>query len=254
MSETSPAPQTLDLITIPPAGYAAYWLSMKRLMDKRKGPESLTAELEAAAEPYTRMLLAASASDMDDDTVRRMGKNKSLALTRDYRRKLKLIRQAACSVALSENPGKTLITLSSAFGMPFLDETRIMDQAQGLLETLRAGDLDLAVFPDVSHTTRAEELALKLLFFTLWARRQGRTALSVFLPGISFPYLADAMRLVIDGLDEPFIRRRLDAQAHELILEASHKMRMGLELALCIKNKRPYDEVLAVARSFLLDL
>ncbi len=254
MSDASPIPSSLDLIAIPPAGYAAYWLSMKRLLDKKRGPDALAEELQHAVEPYTRQLLLAATSSMDDDTVRRMGQNKALTLTRDFRRKLKLIRQAACAIALAENPGKTLITLSGGFGMPVLDESKTMEQAQGLIEKMRVGDLDAAVFPDISHLTRPEELILKLLFFTLWARRQGRTGLAPFLPGISFPYLADAFRLCIDGLEEPFIRRRLDAQARELLADTAHKMRMGLELALALKNKRPYDEVLGLARSYLLDL
>ncbi|MFZ5425649.1 MAG: hypothetical protein ACOZEN_01635 [Thermodesulfobacteriota bacterium] len=254
MSDPSPVPSALDLVAIPPAGYAAYWLSMKRLLDRKRGPDALSEELSHASEPYTRQLLLAVSSSLDDDAVRRMGQNKALTLLRDYRRKFRLIRQTACAIALGENPGKTLITLSGAFGMPVLDETKTMEQAQGLIETMRAGDLDAAVFPDVSHLTRPEELILKLLFFTLWARRQGRSGLAVFLPGISFPYLADAFRLCIDGLEEPFIRRRLDAQARELLADASHKMRMGLELALALKNKRHYDEVLGLARSYLPDL
>jgi hypothetical protein len=254
MSETSPAQTAINLLTIPPAGYAAYWLSVKRLTDKKKGPEALAEELEYAAEPYTRMLLTAAVSSLDEETMRRMAKNKSLTITRDFSRKLRLIRQAACSVALGENPAKTLITFSGAFGMPVVDENKTMEQAQGLIETMRAGDLDMAVFPDVSPTTRPEELILKLIFFVLWARRQGKSGLTAFLPGVSFPYLADALRLCIDGLDEPFIRRRLDAQAQELVIEASHKMRMGFELALAVKNKRPYEDTLALARSFLLDM
>ena len=254
MAEPSPVQTSLDLVTIPAAGYAAYWLSVKRLMDKRRGVDALAEEFQYAAEPYTRLLLQAASSTLEDEAVRRMARNKSLALTLDFRRKLKLIRQAACSVAMAENPAKTLITLSGAFGMPVLDETKAMEQAQGLIETMRAGDLDPAVFPDVSHLTRPEELILKLLFFVLWARRQGKTGLQAFLPGITFPYLADALRLCIDGLDEPFIRRRLNAQAHELMLDAMQKMRMGLELALALKNKRPYEEVLGLARSFLLDM
>jgi len=254
MAETN-SPQTpLDLVTIPPAGYAAYWLSVKRMLDQRRGEGALAEELQHATEPYTRMLLGAATSSLDDDAVRRMAKNKSLALLRDFRRKFRLIRQAACAVATAENPAKTLITLSGAFGMPVVDESKTMEQAQGLIETMRAGDLDAAVFPDLSHTTRPEELILKLLFFVLWARRQGKTGLQTFLPGMSFPYLADAARLCIDGLDEPFIRRRLDAQAQELLIETSHKMRLGLEMALVLKNKRPYEDVLGLARSFLLDM
>jgi len=254
MAEPSPVQSSLDLITIPTAGYAAYWLSVKRLMDKRRGPEALAEELQYATEPYTRLLLQVASSEMDDDIARRMGKNKSLVLARDFRRKLLLIRQTACSIATGENPAKTLITLAGAFGMPVMDESRTMEQAQGLIETMRAGDLDPAVFPDVSHLTRPEELILKLLFFVLWARRQGKTGLQTFLPGISFPFLGDGLRLCIDGLEEPFIRRRLDAQARELILDATHKMRMGLELSMALKNKRPYEEVLGLARSFLLDM
>lgn len=254
MSEASQEQTRLDLVAIPAAGYAAYWLSMKRLTDTRRGPDALAEELRTVTEPYTRMLLQAATSSMEDDLVRLMAQAKSQALARDWRRKLRLMRQTACAMAAGENPARTLITLSGAFGMPVLDESKAMEQAQGLIETMRSGDLDPAVFPDVSHSTRPEELVLKLLFFTLWARRQGRTGLSAFLPGVSFPYLADALRLCIDGLDEPFIRRRLDAQARELVLEARHKMRMGLELALMLKNRRPYDEVLGLARSFLLDV
>lgn len=254
MPDASPVQTTLDLVAIPPAGYAAYWLSMKRLLDKRRGPDAFAEELQHTLEPYTRQLLLAAASTLDDEAVRRMGANKSLTLLRDYRRKLRLIRQTACAIALGENPGKTLITLSGGFGMPVLDEAQAMEQAQGLIEKMRLGELDAAVFPDVSHLTRPEELILKLLFFTLWARRQGKSGLAVFLPGISLPYLADALRLCIDGLEEPFIRRRLDAQARELLADAAHKMRMGLELAVALKNKKPYDEVLGLARSYLLDL
>lgn len=254
MAETTSTQTPLDLVTIPPSGYAAYWLSVKRMLDQKRGSEALAEELQHVAEPYTRMLLQAATSSMEDDTVRRMARNKSLTLARDFRRKLRLIRQAACAMATGENPAKALITLSGGFGMPVLDESKAMEQAQGLIETMRAGDLDAAVFPDVSHATRPEELILKLLFFILWARRQGRTGLQTFLPGMSFPYLADAARLCIDGLDEPFIRRRLDAQARELMIEASHKMNLGLEMALALKNKRPFEEVLGMARSFLLDM
>lgn len=254
MSEASPAQPPLDLVTIPATGYAAYWLSMKRLVDKRRAPDALAEELQYAAEPYTRQLLVAASSSLEEDLLRRMAASKARTLTRDWGRKLLLMRQTACAIALSENPGKTLITLSGAFGAPVLDETRTMEQAQGLVETMKAGNLDLAVFPDVSHATRADELILKLLFFALWARRHGRTGLASFLPGVGFHYLSGALRLCIDGLDEPFIRRRLDAQARELLIEARHKMRLGLELALAIRAKRPYDDVLALARSYLLDL
>ncbi|GFK94049.1 hypothetical protein NNJEOMEG_01888 [Fundidesulfovibrio magnetotacticus] len=254
MTDQSPAQQSLDLLTIPATGYAAYWLSMKRLVDKRRTPDALAQELQYAAEPYTRLLLQAASSTLEEELLRRMAHAKGRALTRDWGRKLVLIRQTASAVAVAENPGKTLITLAGAFGAPVVDETRTMEQAQGLVETMKAGNLDLAVFPDVSHATRPDELILKLLFFALWARRHGKTGLAAFLPGAGFHYLSGALRLCIDGLDEPFIRRRLDAQARELLADARHKMRLGLELALAIRAKRPYDDVLALARSFLLDL
>lgn len=254
MPAANPVQSALDLITIPAAGYAAYWLSVKRLSDAKRGAEALAQEIDFASEPYTRLLLTALQSGTDETTLRLMAANKAQALLRDFRRKLKLIRQGACAIALAENPGRTLITLSGGFGMPVLDEARTMEQAQGLLESMRTGDLDKAVFPDVSHMTRQEELILKLLFFALWARRQGKSGLTDLLPGISFPFLSDALRLCIDGLDEGFIRRRLEAQARELIIEARHKMRLGLEMALAVRSKRPYEETLALARSYLLDL
>ncbi|WP_243439608.1 hypothetical protein [Fundidesulfovibrio soli] len=254
MSDSSNAQSSLDLVTIAPAGYAAYWLSVKRLADTKRGPQALSDELQYAAEPYTRLLLGAAASNMDEALMERMARNKSQVLLRDYRRKFRAMRQAACAIASGENPRKTLITLSGGFGLPVSEETRLMEQAQNLIETMRAGKLDMAVFPDVSHTTRPEELVLKLLVFTLWARRDARTGLQVFLPGMSFPFMADALRLCIDGLEEPYIRRRLEAQARDILLDAAHKMRLGLDLALALKARRSYDEVLVLARSHLLEL
>ena len=251
MTDTTAVQPTLDLLTIPAAGYAAYWLSVKKLMDKRKGPQSLTDELQYSTEPYTKLLLESAGSTLDEDMIRRMARHKSRALLRDYRRKLRLLRTASCAIASSENPRKTLITLSGTFGTPLVDETKTMEQAQALLETMRSGNLDKAVFPDVSHTTRADELILKLLFFLLWARREGKTGLQPFLSGISFHYLADAFHMCIDGIDEPFIRRRLDSQAREMLIDAHHKMLMGLDLALAIKNRRSYEEILALAKAFL---
>lgn len=251
MTDTTAVQPTLDLLTITPAGYAAYWLSVKKLMDKRRGPQSLADELQYSTEPFTKLLLESAGSNLDEDILRRMARHKSRAVLRDYRRKLRLFRTAACAIASSENPRKTLITLSGTFGLPLVDETKTMEQAQALLETMRAGNLDNTVFPDVSHTTRADELILKLLFFLLWARREGKTGLHPFLTSMSFHYLADALHMCIDGIDEPFIRRCLDSQARELLIDAHHKMIMGTELALAIKNRRSYEEVLALAKSFL---
>ena len=254
MSDDTAVRSGLDILTIPAAGYAAYWLSVKRLADRKRGPDALDEELAYVGEPYTRLLLTCVQSGLEDQAVRLMAGAKSQALVRDFRRKLRLMRQAVSAVALGENPGKTLITLSGAFGAPVLDEARTMTEAQNLIELMRAGTLDKAVFPDVSHLTRPEELILKLLFLALWARRQGRSGLADFLPGVSLPYLSDALRLCIDGLDEPFIRRRLESQARELLIETRHKMRLGLEMALAVKNRRPQEETLGLARSFLLDL
>lgn len=253
MADQAPVQSSLDLVTIPSAGYAAYWLSVKRLMDKRGPGKGLPEDIGLAAEPYTRMLLETLGAEWPDETVRRMANFKKRAMLRDFRRKLGLIASAACAVAAAENPRKALITLAVTFGMPVLEESKAMEQAQGFLEAMRAGTLDPRVFPDVDHATRPDELILKLLFLLLWARREGKQSLQTFLPGVSSPYLAEALRLCIDGLDEPFIRRRLRQMAAELLLEASHKMDLGLELALALKARRPYEETLALARAFLLE-
>ncbi len=254
MADNSPPQTTLDLVAIPGTGYAAYWLSVKRLLDSKRGPQALAEELQYATEPYTRLLLSGVASQLEDAAVARMARNKSGALLGDLRRKLGLMRHCACAVALAENPRRTLITLCGDAGMTVHEEAGIMERAQALIDTMRAGDLDTAVFPDVGPQTRMDELVLKLLFFTLWARREGKTGLQPFLAGISFPYLADGLRLCVDGLEEGFIRRRLESLARDTVAATAHKMRMGLDLALAVKARRPYDEVLALARSFLLDL
>ena len=96
MSDQAPALSSLDLVTIPPAGYAAYWLSVKRLADKRGQGKGLPEDIGQAAEPYTRMLLETLDAEWPEESVRRMAKFKKRAVLRDFRRKLGLIAAAAC--------------------------------------------------------------------------------------------------------------------------------------------------------------
>ena len=72
-----PSPDTdradLDIVEMPAKAVAAYWLSLKKLMDSRKGARVVQEEMAAVTEPDIRLLLeTAFGSSLPEEAVRRL--------------------------------------------------------------------------------------------------------------------------------------------------------------------------------------
>jgi hypothetical protein len=248
-----PAPREMDLLEMPASGLAAYWLSLKKLQDAKKGVKIIQEEQAATNEPFIRHLLDIVFSALPEETVRRLALAKEQALLRDIGRKLTIIAVTLLSVARNENPRKTLVAMLSFFPFPPLREAEAMDTANQFPERIKRGELDPAIIADVDHAARAEHLILRLLHYALTARRDGKAAAVPLLKHARSLYFTENWTLLSDGFDPPFLERRLASQRAQLLAATRCKMRMATEMALGIRNKFSYEDVFRIARSFMAD-
>jgi hypothetical protein len=252
-SADPPKPRDLDILEMPLSGLAAYWLSLKKLQDSRKGGRLIQEEQSVTQEPYIRHLLDVVFSSLPEDAVRRLAMAKRQALLRDTGRKLDLMSVTLLSVARNENPRKTLVAMLSLFPFPPVKEAEVMDTAHQIPERLRRGEMDPAIIADIDHAARPEHLILRLLHYALTARREGKAAALPMLKHARSLYFTENWALLSDGFDPHFMEKRLVAQKRHLLAAAGHKMRMATEMALGIRNKYAYEDIFRIARSYMVD-
>jgi hypothetical protein len=246
-------PREMDILEMPASGLAAYWLSLKKLQDTKKGVKIITEEQAATDEPFIRHLLDIVFSPLPEDVVRRLAAAKEQAQLRELGRKLNIMAIALLSVARNENPRKTLVAMLGLFPFPPVRENEAMDTAHQMAERIKRGELDPTIVADVDHAARSEHLILRLLHYVLTARRDGKAAAVPMLAHARSLYFTENWSLLADGFDPSFLERRLAAQRAQILASTRHKMRMSTEMALGIRNKFAYDDIFRIARSFLAD-
>lgn len=243
----------LDILEMPLNGLAAYWLSVKKLRDTRKGVKIIQEEIERAKEPYIRHLLDVSFSSLSPELVRKLTKVKQRTILKDIRRKLDLIRIALLAISDAENPRVTLIKMNALFPIPPVKENEIMEMAVAMIDRIKRKEVDGTVFGNIDHTIRNEQLMLRLLYYVLLARREGKAACAPMLPHVRSLFFTEGMALLTDKFDDDFIRRRLQIHQREILSDTFQKMDMAMEMCLGIKNKLRYDDVFKIAKSYMPD-
>jgi len=249
--EQNAAPGELDILEMPVEALAAYWLSIKKLLDTKRDRTLLVTEQENTSERFIRHLLDAATSGLDAETVRRVSRAKARVLLDEARRRFEMIRQTLCGIALGENPRLTYIRLSGLLGGPPTSEKRAFELAYGLMSTAGEKDADLPVLLRVDHKQKDDRLAVKLLFYALAARRNGKQALNEYLPHLPAGHFAEGVSLAADGFDAEFISRHLADLRDAALREARRKMDMALEMCLAIRAQLSYDDVFRVARAYM---
>lgn len=243
----------LDILEMPLDGLAAYWLSLKKLWDSKKGSKKVI-EDEAAhtPEPYIAYLLNTVFSDLPEHVVRKLARIKRETFVADWRRKIELMRIALYAVASGENPRITLIRMDSRFHAPPMDERKAFDLAGGVFAAIKETSADLPTLLDVSHKHGHDRLVVKLLFYVIHARREGKQSLAPFIQFIRSPYFAEGLSLAVDGFDADFLANHLDRVRNEALNDARRKMRMSQDLALGIRDKLAYADLMRMAQAYLL--
>jgi hypothetical protein len=245
------ASNELDVLEMPVEALAAYWLSIKKLLDTKRDKSLLAAEMENTGERYIRHLLDAAQSSLEPELVERLARAKAQVLLGEARRRLEMIRQSLTAIAQGENPRLTFIRLGGVMGGAPVSEKRAFELAYGLMSTLAEKDADLPTLLRVDHKQKEDRLAVKLLFYALAARRSGKQALNEYLPHLPAGPFAEGLSLVADGFDAAFVSGHMADLRDAQLSSARVKMHMATAMCQAIRAQLPYDDVFRVARSYM---
>lgn len=241
-----------DILEMPVDGLAAYWLSLKKILDTRKGKNLLKDELGSTGEPFIKFLLETVFSNFEISHVRKLAKVKRALILSDYRKKIDLMRLCLYAVAASENPRVTLVRMDSKFSSPPMDERKAFDLAHGMIRGMSDNGVDLPTLLRVDHKLKPDRLIVKLLFYVITSRREGKHALTPHVHYDHSPYFSEGLSLAVDGFEADFLAHHLMDIRNETIIEVGRKMDMALEMALGIRKKMSYDDIYRTARAFML--
>lgn len=247
---TAALERDFDILEMPAPGLAAYFLSVKKLSDTRKGARVIADEAKLCSEPYVRHLLETCFA-LPEPLARKLAGIKGRAILRNCGLKFDLMRQAVLAIGGTENPRRTLVKMNSLGVAPFVNEKKTFGMAQTLIEEVRAGKIDITVFANVDHRLPVDQLILKLLYYVLLARREGAIACQPYLAHVRSRIFAEGMQMLIDGFENVFLESQLQGQKRVLLNETWSKMDMALEMCLAVAAKLEYEAVFAIAKAYL---
>lgn len=261
MNTEAQTPRELDILEMPLEGIAAYWLSLKKILGDKISRKilarALPEEAERTSEPFIRHLLDICPAAFDDAQFLTLAGAKRDAVLRDLRLKFDLMRDALLSIAAGENPRQLLVTMMTHFAVPPLTEQKAtqlaVDTVKSVQTALAEGKAEEAagVLGRVDHREGAERLVVKLLFLAYWARREGKHSVPAFVQA-GGRFFRESLSLVVDGFEPPYVKRRVEFQAGEMVEEARLKMEMAAQMALALRRELAYEDIYRVARSYLL--
>lgn len=241
----------LDVQDMPWEGLAAYWLSLKRLLDEKKDTRFLLEEAAYTNEPYIKHLLEAGFSALGEEQAARLAKARQERLLEDSRRRFACMRTAIRSVIESESPRMSLIRMLSNFPVPPIPEAKAAELAQSLLKGLAMPEADRDVLLGIDGRTRADRLIVKLLAYVTICRKDGREGCRVLLPHVRSNLLLEGLSLAGDGFDAAFVDTHLETLSRTILDETRRKMDMCLELCRAIRAGFDYETVYLVARAYM---
>lgn len=239
----------MDILEMPLEGLAAYWLSLKKIMGAKIAPKTIAEEAEKTAEPFVKYLLELTVSGLDEASARRACERRRDAVLRGLSLKLALMREALQSIAASENPRMALARMFARLDAPAISEESATKMALDMVRLAEKSKDGYVV--TVSTKLAPEELLVKLMFYVLWARREGKAAMEPFGENGRFRFFNHGMVLTADGHDRSFIKSCLDASSEALLESAAVKMDMAIDLALSLRVKMSYDDMFRYAQAYI---
>ena len=240
----------VDILEMPVEGLAAYWLSIKRLLDK-KNNTVLEEERSHTKEPYIKYLLEAGFMALPQAQTRELLLARADTLILEYRRKLAMMRLAALAAASNENPRLTFLRMQARYSLPPISERQAFDLAGELVSTLKDSAFAAKRLFVVDHKQKPDQLTVRLLAALILARREGREALAPLLTAATSTYFSECLGLVLDNLDTAFISSHAHHLARAILTDTRRKMIMAADTCLAISAKQSYEHVFAVAKAYL---
>ncbi|WP_419785307.1 hypothetical protein [Pseudodesulfovibrio sp.] len=244
-------PQEFDILEMPFEGLCAYWLSVKKILDSRKGRLIIDEEIAHTDEPFILYLLESAFSSLKKETIRRLVQVKRDILLEDYERKIDLMRLAVYAIASGENPRVTLVRMDSKFASPLMTERKAFDMATAMFDAIKPKGVDLDILLGVDHKLQEDRLLVKLLFYVMYSRRESKQSLDRFMPHLGSHFFAEGISLAIDNFEADFLAHHMADIRDRTIVETGRKMDMALDMALAIREKFSYDDVFRVGRAYM---
>ena len=240
-----------DILEMPAEGLAAYWLSIKKLIDVKRSRKVLEDEIRYTREPYIKFLLETVFSDLDETTVRRLAEAKSGTLAEEYARKLSSMQIALMAMSAQENPRISFVRMASHYPTSVISEKKAFTLAHGLMDGLLDKQSDPTVLLEFDHKLQPDRLLVKMLFHIILCRKEGKQQLEQLVPHIKTPFYANGITQVIDGFDHRILKSNLKIQSDQILAYSKTKMDMAAEMCLGIRGKLNYDDIFRIARAFM---
>ena len=241
---------TISLLYMPIDAIAAYWLSLRKLVGNSRNMNVLEEETQFTPEPFIRHLLDMIVSQVPPERCRYLaeicGKSEMERLDRQF----DLMRIAVMDIATGENPLRTLAKFTALFPAPIPDPEGVLDAAQNNVAAAVNHPLPPGAY-QVSHDLTDLSLASVLLFYTTLSRRHGKASCRSFLPQEKSLFFTDALSLVLDGFDNPFIRKWMKKYKLVLTNDMHRKISLSIDLSAAIQNRAPFDAMRFLVRSYI---
>lgn len=243
----------LDIVEMPAKAVAAYWLSLRKLMDGRKSARIVQEEMASVTEPTIRLLLdTAFGSNLPEEVVRRLYAASRRRQLADLRRKLDCMDRTLRAMLSGDNPQRVLSLATALFVVPPARETAIMERAYALVEKPPAvADAPATDPAAIDHGLDAAVLLVRLMYCLLVVRREGRESCRRLAGSSRSLFFAEGLGLVADGFDEAFLHRRLTLHRRSILVDAAQKIILSEELCLGLRAKYAYEDLWRVARAHL---
>ncbi|SBW11029.1 conserved hypothetical protein [uncultured delta proteobacterium] len=241
---------SISFLYLPIDGVAAYWLSLRKLLGNARNMKALEAETQFVGEPLVRHLLDMLIMQVAPERFRQLAETCGKGEIDRLDRQFDLMRVAVMDMATGENPLRTLAKMTAHFPAPLTDPEGMLESAQANLAAALNGTLPPEVYR-VDHHMADQALAATLLFYATLCRRHGKAACRSFLPQDGSLFFTDALSLVVDGFDAPFIRKWMKKYKHVLLNDMQRKIALSADMCAAIQNRMPFEEMRFLVRSYI---
>ena len=240
----------VTFLYMPMDGIAAYWLSLRKLLGTSRNMKTLETEARFVNEPFVKHLLDMLMSQVPPARCRELGEICGQGEIDRLDKQFDLMRIAIMDIATGENPLRTLARITARFSVPLSDPEGMLETAQ-----TRVAEALNSALPEesyhIDHLMRDEDLATTLLFYATVCRRHGKAACRPFLPQEGSVFFTDALSLVLDGFDNPFIRKWMKRFKASLIADMERKISLSIDLCAAIHERTPFEEMRFLVRSYI---
>ncbi|WP_027721270.1 hypothetical protein [Maridesulfovibrio zosterae] len=240
-----------DILEMPAEGLAAYWLSIKKLIDVKRNKQVLEEEIRYTREPFIKFMLETAFSEMDSDTIRRLAESKTHTIINEYSRKLNSMQISLLAMSSQENPRISFVRMASQYPTSVISEKKAFTLAHGLVDGLLSKESDHQILLEFDHKLQPDRLLVKMLFHIILSRKKGKQKLEKLVPYIKTPFYSNGITQVIDGFDHRILKSNLAVQAEQILKYSNSKMEMATEMCMGIRNKYNYDDIFHIARAYM---